>query len=498
MPSIHFNRFDLGIDLRKGRSVSDANRLLELRNAFVTTGMAAQKRPGLLKVGDFAPGTAGLLAAFGRLNTFSSQRTASGVPGVDCWLVPHPAWPATPQILDVPFADVFNGFIYCAARFTGGAVQHHYLDQPFVAPPATPHQTIVADANCPHTAACLKIGSKMYAVGSGMADVVRFSGTGTPRAWSTANDAGFLPTGINSIGAREAMALGMYRNNLAVLMRDGVQVWAVGANPAAMRLLDVVENIGTIYPNTVVNVGGDLYFLSDYGFRSMTTLQLTSSLADVDIGSPVDSLVREALAAPGADAVNPKAVYFYGTGQYVCAIRNHLFVYSISRTARIAAWSHYVLPAAIADFAELGRDLFVRCRRVEGGTVTADVLYRLDEAASADDDLTIVDPYQYRPVANPYEVLIQLPYLDLRGPGVLKQLYGADVVVDGTCLLSVGFDVRDPLAFTPEVRLDGDTRPGGMIPVECIGTEFSVRLRNLDNRPFRLDAITLHFNNLGH
>ncbi len=37
MPAIHFDKFDLGIDLRKGSSVSDANRLLEMRNAGAPT-----------------------------------------------------------------------------------------------------------------------------------------------------------------------------------------------------------------------------------------------------------------------------------------------------------------------------------------------------------------------------------------------------------------------------------------------------------------------------
>jgi hypothetical protein len=87
--------------------------------------------------------------------------------------------------------------------------------------------------------------------------------------------------------------------------------------------------------------------------------------------------------------------------------------------------------------------------------------------------------------------------MDLKKPGILKQVWGADVVVEGTCFMSVGFDVRDPDAFTPEVKVKGNTRPAGLIPVECTGTEFSIRLRNFDNKPFRVDALTLHWNDLG-
>ena len=73
MARITFDRFDLGIDLRKGQAVSDANRLREMKNAYVTTGLAAQKRPGLVKVADLEPGTRGLFAAFGKLHTFHGE-----------------------------------------------------------------------------------------------------------------------------------------------------------------------------------------------------------------------------------------------------------------------------------------------------------------------------------------------------------------------------------------------------------------------------------------
>ena len=70
MASITFNKFDLGIDHRKDASVSDANRLVEMKNAHVTTGLATAKRPGLSKVTTLETGTKGLFAAFGKLNTF--------------------------------------------------------------------------------------------------------------------------------------------------------------------------------------------------------------------------------------------------------------------------------------------------------------------------------------------------------------------------------------------------------------------------------------------
>ena len=47
MASITFDKFDGGLDLRKGASVSDANKLRVCTNAYVTTGKGIQKRPCL-------------------------------------------------------------------------------------------------------------------------------------------------------------------------------------------------------------------------------------------------------------------------------------------------------------------------------------------------------------------------------------------------------------------------------------------------------------------
>lgn len=431
-----------------------------MKNAYVTTGLATQKRPGLVKVADLETGTKGLFAAFGKLHTFYGSGTITHAnPLFQANKVQNSA--GARPVADVPYADVFNAFIYAAVQYDNGVVEHHYLDGS-----ATTH---VADANCPDTKGVVKLASKLFAING---DTVRFCKTGNPRDWSAVNDAGFLPTGLNSRGDRSANALGIYQNKLVVLTRDGAQVWIVDPDPTAMKLDTIVENVGTSFPRSVANVAGDLYFLSDYGFRSITTLQLTNNLADVDVGSPIDTLVRPETKVAG---VFPRAFYFYGTGQYICAIGNQLFVYSISRTAKIAAWSRYFLPNAVDAFAELGQELYIR---------SGDSVYKLDPAVSTDDGLQ-------------FEVLLDLPYMDLKTPGQLKRIYGADLVVDGRCEFSIGYDVRNPDAYTAPVRVKGNTRPGGVIPVEVCGTEFSLRFRNYDNKPFRLDSVTLYYEVLG-
>lgn len=481
MATITFNKFDLGIDHRKGAAVSDANRLIEMKNAHVTTGLATEKRPGLKKITTLEPGTKGLFAAFGKLNTFyggteeithenplfEAHRLICADAATDDEANETTFLAIQELVTDIYFVDVFNGFFYVAALH-GDTIRHHYLSGGEI--------TQVTDSQCPHTAAVLKAASKMFAVSPDGA-TVRFSKTGDPTDWSEKEDAGFLPTGLNSRGAREAKALGIYQNNLVVLSRDGAQVWAIDPDPTAMQLTDRVENVGSSFPQSLATVSGDLYFLSDYGFRSITTMQLISKLSDVDIGSPIDDLVRPAIRTLKN---TPKAVYFYGTGKYMCAIDNQIFVYAVSRTSKIAAWSRYEIPADSVDaWAELEGELYIR---------SGDDVYLLDEDSHTDDT---GDGEQL------YEVLVQIPYMNFKSPGVLKYIYGIDVAMEGECLISVGMDASRPESFTNEVRIHGNTYGGGLVPLECCGTEFSFRFRNKTDQPFRLDALTVHYNPLG-
>lgn len=462
---INFDRFDLGIDLRKDAAVSDANRLREMKNAYVTTGLTTAKRPGFTKLCTLEPGSKGLFAALGKLHTFhGAGHVTHSNPLFDSHRVAPVEGDAV--VRDLWYADVFNNYLYVSVEYSDGRVRHHYLDGS-----AT---TQVTDGNCPHSKACIKTHSKIFAVGTN-GDVVRFCATGRPRDWSASEDSGFIPTGMNARGDRTATALGIQQGRLAVLTRDSCQLWNVDPNPTAISLSDTVENVGSSFPKTVANVGGDLYFLSDYGVRSITTQAYTENLVDEDVGSPIDSLVRNAIEQAHVDGIAPKSFYFYGTGQYILSFGNHLFVYSISRTARISAWSEYYLSFPVDAVAELGKRLYFR---------SGDDIYLFDEESATDGGIQ-------------YETVIELPYMDFKKPGQLKQVIGIDAVMDGSAYISIGFDSRDPDARTPEVFVHGNSRPGGMIPTPCCGTEISLRIRNYDDKPFKLNALTVYFNLLG-
>lgn len=459
MSTIAFNRFDVGIDLRKGESESDANRLRDLKNAYITTGWQIRKRPGLSKITTLEPGTKGLLASAGKLHTFYSTGYVSHANSLfQAHGVSHPDGGVELEKVDHGF--VFAGYLYVSAKYVNGDQLHHYLDG------SSPSH--VEDENCPHTGSITKAASKVFAIDG---DVVRYCATNDARDWTAADDAGFIPTGLQVEGSPDALSLGKHKRKLAVFSLDTVQTWDVDPDPKLMALSEVVENVGTQYPRSLSTVAGDLYFLSDHGFRSIATQTYTLSLADVDVGSPIDKLVTP-LLVPG---ITPRSVYYHGAGQFWCAIGNTVFVYSYSKTAKVAAWSYYEYPWPIDDMAELDGVMYIR---------SGDDVYKVDESVRTDDGQI-------------YVVEGQLPYLSFKKPGALKHVYGLDAVMQGSAEISVLWDVRDPTAEIELGELTGDTRPGGMIPVGASGTELSLRFRNETDEDWRLDSLMLHYDVLG-
>ena len=127
MASITFDRFDGGLDLRKGASVSDANRMRVCTNAYITTGKGIQKRPCLRKVATLETGTVGLRSGNGLLNTFMGTGSVTHANTLfKANLLRHPT--IEQAIVKIHYGDVFNGFLYVVAEYADGSLWHHYLD----------------------------------------------------------------------------------------------------------------------------------------------------------------------------------------------------------------------------------------------------------------------------------------------------------------------------------------------------------------------------------
>ncbi|OSI16507.1 hypothetical protein BWD09_07005 [Neisseria dentiae] len=462
MPAITFDRFDGGLDLRQLQSSADANRLRTLRNAYITTGRTIKKRPGMKKVANMPTNTVGIFSGIDGLFTFTSDvnspKTAQGIDGSLIRIIAVPYNNDTLQ--EIVHVEVFNGNLYVAAKYVGGDVKHHYISGD------DPKAYLIDDANCPHSRSFIKKSGKMFAIKD---DVVRFSATGNARDWTTEKDAGFLPVSLQQSVNNKPTALGEYQDNLVVFFEDTAQIWQVDANPANHRLVTTVP-IGTVYQYSHANMSNDIFFLSPSGFRSIAVQAFSTNMMDNDIGSPIDTIVKDTITSIANN--NPRMMYFRGGGQIICFSGNIAYVYCFSRSSKISAWCKWEFPLSIDNATEMDSKVYLRC---------GNNLFVLDEKTKTDFDTYGIDAE------------IELPFLDMRQPGILKQFTGVDIAAYGDIEMSFKFDARNPELETMPLYLDNDTRSMPRIPVEVMATNMAINIKNNSDGDFELAAITVYF-----
>lgn len=338
----------------------------------------------------------------------------------------------------------------------------------------------IEDANCPDSTVTAIIASKVFKADR---DIVRFSATANPLDWTTAEDAGYLPTGLQQANANDMAVLQPYRGNLAAFNASSFQMWQVDPDPQLMALLDQMDGVGSTWQRAAQAVGDELFYLSQLGVRTVGIANAAENLSAGDVGMPIDPVVQEAMVAAVADGVDPLGTYYPSAGQYWLAFpqpnadggaRTVVFVYSMTRAGKVGAWSRYIFPFLIEAFAQLGNDLYIR---------HGDTIGRVSEQVAHDE----VDG---EPL--PFPGVVHWPWLDFGNPGQTKMLEGFDYVGNGQGpAISFGYDQRSLAAFTEPYALPADTLPGGVIPMPLSAPTLSVKLNFEGGQRWQVQAVML-------
>jgi len=390
------------------------------------------------------------------------------------------------------------------------------------------------------------LGAKKVFAADG--DIVRYSATVNPLDWTTADDAGYLPIGLNTHGANPTAVLNLYRGNLVAMNSGGLQVWQIDPDPELMSILDAIP-VGSTYQLAAQPVQNDLAFLTNLGVRNISIAGASVNMQAGGIGAPVDPLV---LAQIRAGTYSPNSIYFPAKGQYWLWFGPQVFVLTMEGAA--GSWSRYVYPESITDATLLNNDLYLR-------TVSHRV-WLVDEGALVDDvatsvvTVTIASPavvtwashglvagttvvfsttgalptgltagttyYVRNPATNTFEVaatsggaainttgsqsgvhtvvsggvlftgVLHWPALDAGTMGVTKMLVGFDAIANGTYTVQVGYDQRDPTVLTTAYSMSGDTMPGTMVPLPLAAPSFALKVTFAGNQAWEWIAANLY------
>lgn len=264
----------------------------------------------------------------------------------------------------------------------------------------------VEDERCPNTKYVAIAASKVFC---GDEDIIAYSATVNPLDWSTEDDAGYLPFGLQTYGANPVRALGLYRGNLAAFNSAGFQMWQVDPDPLNMALLDAAP-VDCTEPRSLQPLQNDLVFLNAVGVRNISIAAASTNLQAGSTGEPIDTLVTAKIKAA---EYQPISTILPSYGQYWLAFGPEVFVLTLNE-GRQGKWSRYVFPEALTDFTLLNNDLYLR--------TAAGHVWRLSDDDTADDVYCIPDP----PVL---ALELQEFFEDLPGD---EALYYANVVLTWT------------------------------------------------------------------
>jgi hypothetical protein len=177
----------------------------------------------------------------------------------------------------------------------------------------------VEDENCPNSKFVVIAASKVYALDD---DIARYCATVNPLDWTTENDAGYIPIGLQNYGSNPFQAMGLYRGNLIPFNAEGFQLWQVDEDPASIAFLDALP-MGSTQHHAIAPVSNDLFFLSSQGVRTVGIAASSTNFQAGDVGMPIDPLVKDVMANAAANGVTPIGLYYPSAGQYWLAFSKY-------------------------------------------------------------------------------------------------------------------------------------------------------------------------------
>jgi|TARA_B110001454_G_scaffold212748_1_gene229917 hypothetical protein len=502
MASVTFEDFRTGLDRRKSQEVSDLRSLQECKNAYVTTGMAVSKRPGLENLHNataLAATFKGLYIHDRKLVTVTHTTGFVVPPALAGYGIAPPInatlevlvcenpLDATDTIARVWHISSFNRKLYVVVEYTSGVIRHFFgtlteLKSGTHAP--------ISDVNCPNTKSVAISSSKVFAIGTNATGqaYVKYSATEDPTDWSSPDDASGtlgLPVGLESGDDDDIVAVGTYRGDLLAFMTNNIQLWKTDPDPTQISLDTVIDNAYITFTDSQAPIGQDTVFLNDGGFFAAGQLLYTDRMDTGDIGSQITSVVSPKITAD-ASTNEPVSVHWSALNQYICAIKDEMFVLTASPAAQLQAWSQYVLPTgfAVEDMITFREHCFCKITNAGGSFI-----YSFNPSKTIDDT--------YAGGTSAIDVHIQSAYQSLGSQGRWKKIYGMDALFTGTATVQHRWDARTPTEKTTAISLSSDTRPGPMIPVELMTTAISFDITKSDNTAFTLNGLTYYFQPLG-
>jgi hypothetical protein len=553
MPAISYLEWSGGLDRRLSINSQEANRLWELRNAYVTLGKRIRKRHGLRLVTSGLSGSYGLKSVDGALKVFIDSNSSFVAPTVSGLTIDqvgleNPFGGAT-EIDRIHYADLYQGFLYVVAHYGDGSIRHHYIDGKTAtvtisnASPgvvtwvghALPSKTGIRFTTTGTLPSPLVAGTVYYVRGPA-ADTFNLSATpggaliNTTTAGSGTHTA-IVPTYITDPNCPQSSGITKAASRIFAPSDENVRYCAAGAArdwttssdagflPAGLQqdtkgsvqacgtfqdsLVVIFEDSAQIW-SVAVDPSANVISKRLYGIGTEEPLSLASFFSDLVLLSPHGFRSMTVQAQTDRIDDNDVGVPIDSLVQADIATMADLGEPQKVIGVWISELGQYWAVLDMGTYSKAWAYTFSRSSKIacwseyvfpvkiEAITTLAGRVYLRSE-----DNLYEASATQYTDDDTLIDVEVQMAFQDAKLPGVAKQFYGADMVSEGEVEMSFLYDPRDTDKETEPTTVPGDTRPGDVLPVEVVAPALAPVFRHSVDEAMSLDAITLYFHSLG-
>lgn len=451
-----------GVDRTRPRYAQQAGTIWSGINGHITRGGDFEKRKAFVATHLLpAAATVGLAKQATGLTVFGHAAAPGGMPaGVTYQRLEHGA-----NVLEqVNSWTLFNGKIYAIASYDNDDVRHFY-DGAMVTDWNSGGTTPVGYGSIAFT-----FQRKIY---SPIVSLLWACQLDTPTNWDTAASGSFFENMANHIsGSDSVTALGTFQQQLAIFSRRFVQIWSMVADPLNNAPTAYLPETGTIAHRSVLGYGEtDAFYLSDSGIRSLRARTGTNIPGVNDVGTPIDTLIREHIAdLTEAQIARAIALVEPEDGRFWMFVGSRIYVFSYFPSKKVSAWTWFEPGLTFTDAVTFGARTYAR---------SGDTIYTYGGAAGLTYDAS--------------RVTLALPYLYAGKPGTFKQLRAMDVAAQGAWQCKVLIDPNDETQEVNIGELTKVTFHEEAAPAVGHTTHMAPVLTNQDLGPASLSMLALYF-----
>ena len=385
----------------------------------------------------------------------------------------HIAQPPGDTLSTMYSYDVFNGQIY--AVFSDGVYNYPY------------YNGVLVSQAINKVVFCRTYKEKMYGV---YGRNLFFSAVGDPTTWQDPppdgqgnvahNGSGFINIGANDADSEELVSMEVYYDKMAIFSDLSCQLWFLDPDPSLNQYYQTLRDAGTFAPCSVRQyVANDVYFLGTHGIRSLRARDLTTTAAVADVGSPIDPILQDLVAARTSGGVYwTKAILSPRTGRIWMCMVDRIYVLSNWASPNISAWSVYIPEFTIDNQHVVFSDPYVVLRATDG------YVYRYGSPGPS--------------IYDSCSVVVTTPFLSFDKPATFKFYQGFDAICSNdpgsVWNVQASFDPTvNPTPYDQICQIDGPTIMDGRIPISGRGTHVQLNITHQAPGPATLSKVFLHY-----